>query len=109
MLIPSKLMCSNRLQNSIERTVLLQRLDKAKHYPLVLVNAPAGYGKTTLITQWAMQQKNVGWYALDESDNQTGDLPLIFVPHYITPFIKNCRKKTVCLVNPISWQVSISN
>lgn len=71
MLIPSKLMCSNRLQNSIERTGLLQRLDKAKHYPLVLINAPAGYGKTTLITQWAMQQKNVGWYALDESDNQT--------------------------------------
>ncbi len=71
MLIPSKLICSYRLQNSVERTNLLQLLDKAKNYPLVLINGPAGYGKTTLISQWCANKKNIGWYSLDESDNQT--------------------------------------
>ncbi|PJG82031.1 HTH-type transcriptional regulator MalT [Caviibacterium pharyngocola] len=71
MLIPSKLICSYRLQNSVERTGLLQLLDKAEHYPLVLINGPAGYGKTTLISQWCANKKNIGWYSLDESDNQT--------------------------------------
>lgn len=70
MLIPSKLICSYRLQNSIQRERLIQLLDKAHLYPLVLVNAPAGYGKTTLISQWVAGQQNVGWYSLDESDNK---------------------------------------
>ncbi|WP_386695435.1 MULTISPECIES: HTH-type transcriptional regulator MalT [unclassified Lonepinella] len=71
MLIPSKLICSYRLQNSVIRERLIQLLDKACEYPLVLINAPAGYGKTTLISQWinSQQPKNVGWYSLDESDN----------------------------------------
>ena len=71
MLIPSKLICSYRLPNSIRRERLCQLLDKSELYPLVLVNAPAGYGKTTLISQWVATQQNVGWYSLDESDNKT--------------------------------------
>ncbi len=70
MLIPSKLICSYRLQNSIQRDRLTRLLDKAHLYPLVLIHAPAGYGKTTLISQWVARQKNVGWYSLDESDNE---------------------------------------
>ena len=71
MLIPSKLICSYRLQHSIQRERLILLLDKAKFYPLVLINAPAGYGKTTLISQWTATQSHVGWYSLDESDNKT--------------------------------------
>ncbi len=70
MLIPAKLICNYRLQNCIPRTSLLQYLDKSSDYPLILVHAPAGYGKTTLISQWANQHQNIGWYSLDESDNQ---------------------------------------
>ncbi|MGE5264301.1 MAG: hypothetical protein ACM3S0_13040, partial [Acidobacteriota bacterium] len=37
---------------------------------LVLVSAPAGYGKTTLISSWLAENKcPVGWLSLDESDN----------------------------------------
>ncbi|MFD1804903.1 HTH-type transcriptional regulator MalT [Pasteurella oralis] len=71
MLIPSKLSCSYRLQNAVERHRLLQLLDNAAQYPLVLISAPAGYGKTTLISQWVVGRDNIGWYSLDESDNQT--------------------------------------
>ncbi len=37
---------------------------------LVLVSAPAGYGKTTLITSWlAKQDLPVAWVSEDEADN----------------------------------------
>ena len=41
--------------------------------PLALVHAPAGFGKTTLMTQWCahLQQQGIatGWFTLDEADN----------------------------------------
>ncbi|OOF43742.1 transcriptional regulator MalT [Rodentibacter rarus] len=79
MLIPAKLICNYRLQNSVSRTSLLQYLDKSSDYPLVLIHAPAGYGKTTLVSQWVGHQKNVGWYSLDESDNQPGRFAAYFI------------------------------
>jgi LuxR family maltose regulon positive regulatory protein len=37
---------------------------------LLLVSAPAGSGKTTLVQEWiAGQERPVAWYALDEGDN----------------------------------------
>ena len=70
MLIPSKLSRPVRLQNAITRERLLQRLQTALDYRLVLLHGPAGYGKTTLIAQWAATLPHVGWFSLDDSDNQ---------------------------------------
>jgi LuxR family maltose regulon positive regulatory protein len=43
--------------------------------PLVLVVAPAGYGKTTLLTQWAIQDRRpFAWLTLDEGDNEPREL-----------------------------------
>lgn len=37
---------------------------------LILVSAPAGFGKTTALGEWAQQtQQPVSWLALDERDN----------------------------------------
>lgn len=70
MLIPSKLSRPVRLQNTVIRDRLLAKLASAGNYRLTLVNCPAGYGKTTLIAQWAAGKTDLGWYSLDESDNQ---------------------------------------
>ena len=38
--------------------------------PLVLLVAPAGYGKTTALSHWAGEDgRSFGWVHLDESDN----------------------------------------
>ena len=59
----------------VVRPRLLARLEEAA--PLTLVAAPAGFGKTTLVTEWAAalaptQAAGVAWLALDADDN---DLP----------------------------------
>jgi LuxR family maltose regulon positive regulatory protein len=48
---------------------LLSALDEALTTPLTLVCAPAGFGKTTLLSTWASQHKaQVAWLSLDELD-----------------------------------------
>ena len=45
-------------------------LRQATRYPLTIVSAPAGYGKTTLIAQWSETARlATAWVALDERDN----------------------------------------
>ncbi len=70
MLIPSKLSRPVRHEATVKRERLIRKLSAAGNYRLVLVTSPAGYGKTTLISQWAADKADLGWYSLDESDNQ---------------------------------------
>src|SRR3954466_16406662 len=52
---------------TISRTPLVNRLRAAGAFPLVLVVAPAGYGKTTLLAQWAERDaRPFAWGSVDE-------------------------------------------
>jgi LuxR family maltose regulon positive regulatory protein len=43
--------------------------------PIVSVVAPAGYGKTTLLVQWAERSgQAVAWVSVDEQDNDSKGL-----------------------------------
>ncbi|EHF1259235.1 HTH-type transcriptional regulator MalT [Salmonella enterica] len=70
MLIPSKLSRPVRLDHTVVRERLLAKLSGANNFRLALVTSPAGYGKTTLVSQWAAGKNELGWYSLDEGDNQ---------------------------------------
>ena len=70
MLIPSKLSRPVRLEHTVIRERLLAKLSGANNYRLALITSPAGYGKTTLVSQWAAGMSDLGWYSLDEGDNQ---------------------------------------
>ena len=54
----------------IHRLHLLERLDHRRQRPLTLVAAPAGYGKSTLLSCW-LESCNLpaAWLSLDEADN----------------------------------------
>ncbi len=71
MWIPSKLTRPGRLHNAIIRPRVLDLLQNAPCYKLILFRSPAGYGKTTMASQWLVDKSNVGWYNIDESDNDT--------------------------------------
>jgi len=54
----------------VKRDRLLSALDGALSTPLTLLSAPAGFGKTTLLSAWASRhQVPVAWLSLDELDN----------------------------------------
>jgi LuxR family maltose regulon positive regulatory protein len=54
---------------AVPRTVLVDRLCGIDA-PVVAVVAPTGYGKTTLVAQWAEKDpRDVAWLTLDETDN----------------------------------------
>ncbi len=54
----------------IPRPRLFDRLVPTSTNRAVLVSAPAGYGKTTLISSWLAENKwAVAWLSLDETDN----------------------------------------
>ena len=53
----------------VVRTALVERLAAAR-VPVVTVTAPPGYGKTTLMAQWAERiGSRVAWLSCDEDDN----------------------------------------
>jgi LuxR family maltose regulon positive regulatory protein len=71
MLVLSGRLAPPRLPKSlVERERLLSALDGALSTPLTLLCAPAGFGKTTLLSAWAGRHTaQVAWLSLDELDN----------------------------------------
>ena len=54
----------------VPRTMLVERLLASEAAPIVCVVAPAGYGKTTLLAQWAERKGGrVTWVSVDRRDN----------------------------------------
>ncbi len=52
------------------RPRLIERLNEGLQRKLTLISAPAGFGKTTLVSEWvAGCERPVAWLSLDEGDN----------------------------------------
>jgi len=66
MLIKSKLNAPRIVKNAITRLHLLDGFDAIK---LGLITAPAGYGKTNLLCEWALTQQSLAWFSIDKYDN----------------------------------------
>src|SRR5947209_11873292 len=55
---------------TVPRRSLIDRLAKDDVRPVVSVVAPSGYGKTTLLSQWAgLDRQSFAWVSLDDRDN----------------------------------------
>jgi LuxR family maltose regulon positive regulatory protein len=54
----------------VARPRLLERLRASSSAAVVVVHAPAGYGKTTLLSQWAAaEQRDVAWLSIEPADD----------------------------------------
>lgn len=69
-IISTKLHIPQLRSTTVERERLIRRLDEGLDHKLTLITAPAGYGKTTLLSEWAMKlRQSVAWISLDQRDN----------------------------------------
>jgi LuxR family maltose regulon positive regulatory protein len=71
-LLKTKLYIPPPRPNLVRRPRLVERLNEGLQLgkKLTLVSAPAGFGKTTILSEWvASADRPVGWITLDESDN----------------------------------------
>ena len=65
-----KLLPPSVRQGSVLRSRLIERLSRQDSGPIISVVAPAGYGKTTLLAQWAESSGLAfAWVSVDEADN----------------------------------------
>lgn len=72
LLLATKLYTPPTRQNLVARPRLLERLSQAVNCRLILVSAPAGFGKTTLLSEWIERQPPnwaFCWLTLDTTDN----------------------------------------
>jgi LuxR family transcriptional regulator, maltose regulon positive regulatory protein len=70
-LLATKVNLPRTRPDRLARSRLVQRLDEGMGRPLVLVCTPAGFGKTTLLADWAADATlPVGWLSLDPDDNE---------------------------------------
>jgi len=64
----------------VARPRLTQQLNAGLHRKLTLISAPAGFGKTTLLSEWVTgSRRPVAWVSLDEGDND----PARFLAYFI--------------------------
>lgn len=76
MMVPSLLAIKTQIPlpppQLVARIGLIDDLEREiPYYKLTLVSAPAGYGKSTLLTQWAHSSRLcVAWFSLSEEDNE---------------------------------------
>src|SRR5665647_833560 len=75
--LATKLFIPRLRSRAVPRPRLVERLREGLHSgrKLTLISAPAGFGKTTLFSEWIADaqrrdpQVRVGWLSLDENDN----------------------------------------
>jgi LuxR family transcriptional regulator, maltose regulon positive regulatory protein len=77
-IVESKLFRPFLWDGLVQRAELVSSLERSRAVPLVVVRAPAGYGKTTLLAQWADRDPRASaWLSVDSRDNDAS----VFLTH----------------------------
>jgi LuxR family maltose regulon positive regulatory protein len=75
-LLEARLVVPHRHVGTLRRTRLLRQLRSARDRPVISMVAPPGYGKSSLLVQWATEgSAPVAWLTADDSDSD----PVVFL------------------------------
>ena len=97
-LLATKLHVPRPRPGFVPRPRLAGRLEEGLARGLVLVCAPAGFGKTVLLADWARRGgRPVAWLSLDAADND----PARFWRHAVAAVGQACPGSASCPV--LSW------
>jgi LuxR family maltose regulon positive regulatory protein len=94
-LLTTKLFIPSTRPELVSRPRLIEKLNEGLHRKLTIISAPAGFGKTTLVTEWlenvrlsaknkTQAENKIAWFSLDEGDNE----PARFLTYFITALIQ---------------------
>src|SRR5437660_2886846 len=79
-ILATKLYIPRLRPNVVLRPRLLEQLNEGLHGKLTLIAAPAGFGKTTLVSAWvASCDRQVAWLSLDKGDSD----PTLFLTYLV--------------------------
>ena len=80
-LLSTKLFAPSIRPDHVSRPRLIAQINKGLDKALILISAPAGYGKTTLVRSWLHENNTPSaWISLDEDDND----PIHFLQYLLT-------------------------
>lgn len=91
----------------LERSALLERLQAASEQRLIVLSAPAGFGKSTVLSQWRRrlqaQGARVAWLSCDEADSE----PPRFLQYLVAAIEAACpgfgSSASALLQGEVSW------
>ncbi len=79
-ILSTKLFIPRPRINLVSRPRLINRLNAGQDKKLTLIAAPAGFGKTTLLSEWIPKSPRcVTWLSLDEGDNSPSRFWMYFI------------------------------
>ena len=82
-LLHTKFYLPKAREHLVHRSRLTHLLEDSVQDRIVLISAPAGYGKTSLLADWLQEfQHPIAWLTLDENDND----PARFMDYFIHSF-----------------------
>jgi LuxR family maltose regulon positive regulatory protein len=104
LLLQTKLHRPRLPKDLVERTRLVEQLNHDIDLPLILVCAPAGFGKTTLVSTWLEgitgetgEKLPSAWLSLDEQDSDLNLFLRYFIAALRTIFAQACEETQVLL------------
>lgn len=104
-LIATKLNIPHIQRELVSRHQLYNRLDNGLRSKLILLSAPAGFGKTTLVAEWIHRRNlQAGWLSLDEKDNDLHRF-LSYLVHCVQTILPLDSKYLAELVNLLNSQI----
>ena len=105
-LLKTKLYRPRPARDLVERTRLRGLLNARRDVPLTLICAPAGFGKTTLLSDWLETNPNPSaWLSLDRGDSDLGVFLTYFVAAINSVFPDACSETRRLLIATASASV----
>lgn len=124
MLLKTKFLAPAYNPKSVQRERLINYLSPRHARKMVLISAPAGYGKTTLVSQWLYSYSDQScWLSLDQHDNDPirfweyfiGAIATVIpefgleAKHYLQPDSLHFDAAVTAIINELSVQSEMDN
>lgn len=100
--VKSKVTIPRTVPDALERKKLFSILSNNRMKKLTIIKAPAGYGKTTLLSLWLKHiDESVAWFTIDQNDNDPVRF-LRYLIHTLSFSILNVEQKLNNILDEIT-------